>query len=232
MLGDGKGVTRQEVGAFGVGLGVTIASALITSLVNPIPFPFNFLISFALGGTAAFGTLKVLDPRTWQDVIEEKTNVEYQLKLQEIKQIAMRTNAASHNSCLGTESSERLWGIARMVDMILERYQDRRRDFVGASSTLLILQKFDEVLAHYLKVKCGELFLDEGRIENEIAESETRIIPMFEMALESLGKKLDAGEILDKGISKGTLESMLRSLNLIESLSDQIDSSSPEKGDS
>jgi len=54
---------------------------------------------------------------------------------------------------------------------------------------------------------------------------------MFEMALERLGKKLDAGEDLDKGISKGTLESMLRSLNLIESLSDQIVSSS-ETGDS
>ncbi len=53
---------------------------------------------------------------------------------------------------------------------------------------------------------------------------------MTEIALGKLGKKLDAGEALDKGISKVTLESMLQSLNLIQSLSDQIDAS-PEIGD-
>ena len=115
--------------------------------------------------------------------------------------------------------------------MIFNRYKERPRDFAGVSSTLLILQKFAGILAHYLKVKRGELFLDEDQKEKEIVETETHVIPGFEMALDRLGKKLDAGEVLDKGVSKGTLESMLRSLDLIESLSDQVGSST-EKGDS
>ena len=226
-----KRVTPAQLGAFGVGLSVTIASSLLTSLVSPITFPFNFLISLALGGTAGYGALKVLDPRTRQDLFEAQTNAEFRLMLQEIADIAVRTGDASHSlSLISPEVSGHLGGIARMTEMILARYQERRRDFAGASATLLILQKFEEVLAHYLKVKRGELFLDEGQIEKEIAETETTVIPMFEMALERLGKKLDAGEDLDKGISKGTLESILRSLNLIESLSEQIVSS--ETGDS
>jgi hypothetical protein len=74
------------------------------------------------------------------------------------------------------------------------------------------------VLAHYLRIKAGEQFLDQDMKRTEIAQTETRIIPMVEAALENLGKQLDSGEVLDKKISEGTLESMLRSLNLIESL--------------
>lgn len=226
-----KRVTPAQLAAFGVGLSVTIASSLLTSLVSPITFPFNFLISLALGGTAGYGTLKVLDPRTRQDLFEAQTDAEFRLMLQEIADIAVRTGDASQSlHHISPEVSGRLGGIAKMTEMILARYQMRNRDFAGVSATLLILQKFEEVLAHYLKVKRGELFLDEGQIEKEIAETETTVIPMFEIALERLGKKLDAGEDLDKGISKGTLESMLRSLNLIESLSEQIVSS--ETGDS
>jgi hypothetical protein len=41
---------------------------------------------------------------------------------------------------------------------------------------------------------------------------------MFHTALTNLGMQLDAGEVLDKGIAEGALESMLQSLNLINDL--------------
>jgi hypothetical protein len=229
MAGNEKRVSPQELIAFGVGLTVTIVSVVITS---PIAFPFNFLISLGLGGAAGYGALKVLDPRTAQDLLEAQTNAQYRRMLQEIANIATRTSKASKSLRLGsTEVSGRLANIARMTEMIHDRYQVGGRDFSGASATLLILQKFDGILAHYLKVKRGELFLDAEQKKNEIVEAETHDIPMAEIALENLGKKLDAGEVLDKGISKGTLESMLRSLDLIDDSRDQIGSSS-ETGDS
>lgn len=230
MLGDGKGVSPKEWGALGVGLSVTIASALITSLVNPIPFPFNFLISFALGGTAGFGALKVLDPDTDHDRLEKQTNAEYQHILQQILDITRHLADCSASPCISPEISERLGNIARMAGMILTRFQDRPREFAWASSTNLLLRRMDEILVGYLKVKCGERFLDETDKEEEIVENENHVIPMIEMALRNLGKKLDAGEARSRGVAEGTLESMLRSLNLIESLTDQLDSSPPTKG--
>ena len=223
MAGNEKRVSPQELIAFGVGLTVTIVTVVITS---PIAFPFNFLISLGLGGAAGYGALKVLDPRSMQDLLEAETRAEYRRMLQEIRDITTRTSKASKSLRLGSpEVSGRLANIVRMSEMIHDRYQVGGRDFSGASATLLILQKFDGILAHYLKVKRGELFLDEDQREKEIAQSETHDIPITEIALENLGKKLDAGEVLDKNISKGTLDSMLRSLNLIESLSDQVNSS-------
>ena len=231
MGNEDKRITPQQLGAFGVGVTVTIGSSLLTSLVTPILFPFNFLISLALGGTAAYGALKVLDPRTQQDLLEAQTKAEYRQMLHKIGDIAARTGKASQSlSVISPEVSRWLGSIARKTEMILARYRERPRDFAGASATLLILQKFDEVLQHYLKVKRGELFMDEGQREKEIADTETRDIPMTEIALWNLGKKLDAGETLDKSISKGTLESMLRSLDLIEDLRDEIGSPS-EIGD-
>jgi hypothetical protein len=229
MRSENKRFTPQELGAFGVGLSVTIASSLLTSLVIPISFPFNLLISFALGGTALYGTHKILDPRTMTEVINQETEREFCAMLGEIADIAKRTAEASQSRYVGTKMSQRLGNIARMIEMILKRYQERRRDFAGTSSTLLLLQKVDEILAHYLKVKCGDLFLDEAQIQKEITETETRVIPMIEQALENLGRKLDSGETLGRDISKGTLESMLRSLDLIESLKDQLDDLSPAK---
>jgi hypothetical protein len=224
MHGKEKRVTPQELIALGVGLTVTIASAVLTS---PIAFPFNILISLGLGGTAGYGALKVLDPRTRQDIFDAQTDSQYRQMLREIEGIAVRTDEASQSlGQISPEVSGRVGNIARMTRMILERYKVRRRDFAGVSATLLILQKFEGILAHYLKVKRGELFMDVGHRKKLISEVETQVIPMFEMALENLGKKLDAGETLDKDISQGTLESMLRSLHLIESLNDQIDSSS------
>ena len=232
MEGKDKRVTLAEIGAFGVGLTVTIASSFLTTLVSPVLFPFNFLISLGLGGAAGYGTLKMLDPRTRQDLLDSQTSAEYRQMLHEMVNIAARTEDASQSlSPLSPEVSGRLDTIARMVRMIHDRYQERHRDFAGVSATLLILQKFAGILAHYLKVKRGELFLDEEQREKEIVETETHVIPGFEMALDRLGKKLDAGETLDKSVSKGTLESMLRSLDLIESLSDQV-GTFIEKGDS
>lgn len=232
MHDEDKRVTPQQIGALGVGLIVTITSSLLTTLVMPITFPFNFLISLGLGATAGFGTLKVLDPRTRQDLLETQTSAEYRQKLSEIvKFVAQMESASQSLSLRNPQVSERLDNIARMTRMILERYKERRRDFAGVSATLLILQKFEGILAHYLKIERRELFLDKAQREKEIAATETHVIPGFEIALENLGKKLDAGETLDKSVSKGTLESMLRSLDLIESLSDQVSPSS-DKGDS
>jgi hypothetical protein len=174
----------------------------------------------------------VLDPRTRQELLEARTSTEYRQKLQEIAGITAQMDEASQSlNQVSPEVSGRLDNIARMIEMIFERYKERRRDFAGVSATLLILQKFEGILAHYLKVKRGELFLDEEEREKEIAATERRIIPGFEIALKNLGKKLDAGEALDKSVSKGTLESMLRSLDLIEYLSDQV-GTFIEKGDS
>jgi hypothetical protein len=229
MRGKNKRFTPQDFGAFGVGIAVTIASSLLTSLVSPVPFPFNLLISFALGGTALIGTHKILDPRTTNEVVEAQTNREFRTMLGEIEEIAKRTAEASKSPNVGAKMSQRLGNIARMIEMILERYQKRRRDFAGASSTLLLLQKVDGVLTHYLKVKCGDLFLDERQKQKEVTETETRVLPMVEQALENLGRKLDTGESIGTDISKGTLESMLRSLDLIESLKDQLDEMPPAK---
>jgi hypothetical protein len=231
MDDEDKRVTLQQIGALGVGLVVTITSALLTGLVMPIPFPFNFLISLGLGATAGFGALKILDPRTRQDLLEARTGAEYRQMLQEIAHIAAQMDKASQSlDQVSPEVSGRLDNIARMTGMMLDRYTAQRRDFAGVSATLLILQKFAEILEHYIKVKRGELFLDDEQRQTEVAATERRVIPGFEIALKNLGKKLDAGEALDKSVSTGTLESMLRSLDLIESLSDQVSSSS-DKGD-
>ena len=184
MDDEDKRVTRQQIGALGVGLVVTITSSLLTSLVIPITFPFNFLISLGLGATAGFGTLKVLDPRTRQDLLETQTSTEYRQKLSEIEKFATHMESASQSLSLrNPQVSERLDNIARMTRMILERYKERLRDFAGISATLLILQKFEGILAHYLKVERGELFLDETQRQKEIATTETHIIPGFEIAL-------------------------------------------------
>ena len=214
-------VTPQQIAALGLGLSVTIASSVLTSLVTPVLFPFNFLISLGLGAAAGYGALKVLDPRTRQDLLDSWAEVRYHQMLREISEYAARTAEASQRlSGMSPQVSGKLGEIARMTEMIHDRYEARGRDFTGVSATYLILKRFEEIVAHYLKVKCGELFLDEDQSEEEIAETELYVIPMTETALGNLGKKLDAGEAIEKGVSKGTLESMLRSLNLIESLGD------------
>ncbi len=212
MPGRSQRFTPQELGALGIGLAVTAASAVLTS---PIPLPFNFLISFGLGGTAFYGALKVLDPRTRSDVEEQHAEREFRAAIHEIEAIARRTASAGHKPCSANETSWRLHAISKKIEMITQRYRERPRDFTGAASTLLVLEKFDEILAHYLKVKCGELFLDKSQADKVIADAERHIIPMVEQALENLGRKMDSGEASDKEIRGGTLEDMLGGLDLI-----------------
>ena len=215
-----KRVTPQDIGAFAVGLAVTVGSSLLTSVVSPIPFPFNVLISFGLGGTALYGTRKILDPRTASEITEQQTDAEFHAMLREVSEIASRTMAAGKSKHVDKELSGRLVAMAEMIRMIHERYQERKRDFAGVSSTLLVLQQVDGILAHYVKVKNGELFLDQGQRETVIFETEEHVIPMVEEALQNLGRKLDAGEGVATGISRATLESLLRLAGLIESIKD------------
>ncbi len=212
MPATNKRFSPQELGALGIGLAVTIALVLLTSTIL---FPFNFLISFGLGGMAFYGALKVLDPRTRSEVEEQQAEREFRATLNEIQAIASKTADASRKTCDTREASQHLVAIARKIEMIIQRYQERPRDFTAAASILLVLKKFDEILAHYLKVKCDELFLDKPRADKAIEDTEVHIIPMVEQALENLGRKMDSGEASDKEIHGGTLEDMLAGLDLI-----------------
>ncbi len=209
------GFTPQDLGAYGVGLAVTVVTAFLTAPI--IPIPFNLLISLGLGGTAWYGAQKVLSPFTVAEQEEKVTSREYKAMLDEMAQIATRTAAMGRRGRIGTDVSKRLASIARMIEMIVERYQTRQ-EFAGASKSLMLLQKFDEITAHYSQVKSGELFIDKSRAEAEIAETEGRVFPMVEQALDELGRKIDRGTSMETDIHKGTLEDMLRSLDLVRSL--------------
>ena len=222
MRDENRRLTSKEFVALGIGIVVVISVALITTRARPLLFPFSFLVSLTLGVMAAYGALKILDPRTPTDLVEHEMNAQFRLMLEQLQEIASRTEQSSRDGHLSAETSSRLAGIASFMAMIARRYQERSRDFSGASSALLIFKEFDRVLAHYLRIKSGEQFLDQDMKRKEIAQTETRILPMVEVALENLGKQLDSGEVVDKKISEGTLESMLRSLNLIESLKDHL----------
>jgi len=222
MRDESRRLTRKEAVALGIDIVVVIIVALITTRTRPLLFPVSFLLSLTLGAMAAYGALKLLDPRTPTDLLEHEMSAKFRLMLEQLQEIASRTEQASRNGRLNAETSGRLAGIASCMGMIARRYQERSRDFAGASSALLIFQEFDRVLAHYLRIKSGEQFLDQDTKRTEIAQTETRILPIVETALETLGRQLDSGQVVDKKISEGTLESMLQSLNLIESLKDHI----------
>ncbi len=217
-------VTPQELGAFGIGLAVTIGSALLTSVSTPILPPFNFLLSFGLGAAAFYGARSVLDPKTSADRNELRAEREYRAMLSEIAGIGERTAEASRNPHVDSGTGEQLGAIARIIQMILERYRTRKRDFAGAAKTLMLLQKFDDIRAHYIKLKRNELFLDPAQAEQVITETEAKAIPMVQNALRGLGNQLDSGEAIEAQITKDTLESMVRSLDFIKSLEDQISS--------
>jgi hypothetical protein len=231
MRDENRRLTSKELAALGIGIVVVIIVALITTRARPLLLPVSFLVSLTLGALAAYGALKILDPRTPTDLVEHEMNAQFRLMLEQLQEIASKTEQASRDSHLSTETSSRLAGIASFMGLIARRYQQRSRDFSGASSALLVFKEFDSVLAHYLRIKSGEQFLNEERKRTEIAQTETRILPMVETALENLGRQLDSGEVVDKKISEGTLESMLRSLSLIESLRDQLEQTTADRGD-
>ncbi len=215
MSADEKLPILQDIGAYGVGLAVTVISAVLTGPI--IPIPFNLLISLGLGGTAWYGSHKLLHPWTPAEREERDAARRYKGMLHDIAAIGARTADSGLLRCIDSDISRHIISIARKIDMVERRYRKGARDFAGASKTLLVLQKFDEILTHYVKLKCGELFLDKGQADRDIADIEGRILPLIEDALEELGRKIDAGESVAMEIHKGTLEDMLRSLDLIKS---------------
>ncbi len=215
-------MTPVDFRAYVVGLAVTALSAVTTTLITPVLFPFNFLVSFGLGGMAWYGTRKVLDPRTPIEVEADQTEQDYRSVLGEIEQIAKRTTEASERRCIGKGTAPRLEAIAQMIENILSRFRERRRDLAAAASTLGVLRKFDELLAHYVQVSCGELYIPRDEAAREIIDLEGHIIPMVGAALGNLLIKMDSNKALSMGIQKGTLEDMLESLGLIKSLQGRI----------
>jgi membrane protein implicated in regulation of membrane protease activity len=220
MLKKGNRFTSQDLGAYGMGLAVTVVSALLTAPVLPIPI--DLLISLGLGGTAWYAAHKLLDPWTDSEREEQLTLRGYKVTLAEIAEVAGRIKEAGSKWRVGANVARRLGSIVSMIEMILDRYRNRR-DFAGAAQTLVVLNKFDELLAHYVKVRCNELFIDKDQAKKEIAETEGQVIPMVERALEELGRKIDLGESTEIDIHKGTLEDMLSSLDLVRSLREQMD---------
>ncbi len=206
--------TRREAAAFGLGLAVTLAAA---GLVSPFPFPLNFLIAFGLGGMTFYAARKVFDPRTAAEVEEQQAAREFAAILEHLQAIAARTAEAGRKPYIPPDIAEDLGGIAAKIERIIRRFREQPRDFTGAASTLLVLQKFDEILAHYLKVIGSQLFLDQAQAEKVIADTEDHVIPMIERALDNLGRKLDSGETSDKDVHGDTLADMLSGLDLIGS---------------
>ena len=204
--------SAREVGALGIGLAVTVISA---ALSIPIALPLHFLLSFGLGGTAYYGALKVFDPRPDSEIEEQRAQREFAGIIQELETIATRTAEAGRKTEASAETADRLGRIAAKIEMLVTRYRERPRDFTGAASTLLVLQKFDQILAYYLDVRGGERFLQEGLAAKVISDTEGHVIPMIDRALERLGRKMDSGEASDKDIHSGTLEDMLEALDLI-----------------
>ncbi len=215
-----KDLLLRNRAAYGVGVVVAGVAAAVTGPV--IPTALSLPASVALGAVAWYAARKLLNPWSDAEREEQRTTREYRTMLDRIAVVARRVMEAGSQPCVGGEVSRHLASIARMVEMILERYR-RRRDLAGASTALVVLQKFDEVLAHYIKVKCNELFIDRSQAEEEVAQVEGHVLPTVEQALEELGRKIDAGESMATEIRRGTLDDMLRSLELIKALRDQKD---------
>jgi hypothetical protein len=219
LAGDERPSGREAVG-LAVGAVAVAATALITTFWRPLPFPVNFLVSLGLGGAMQFGALNMLGPGTAHDLVDGASRAEYTALVGAMEEIAARLTATSRQADLPKATLRQLAEIASAVGLIASRHQQRQADFAGAATTLTILQQFDKILAHYLRIKSGQQFLDADTKRQEIAETEGRTIPMIQSALVTLGQQLDAGEVLDKKVAEDALESMLQSLNLIRDLKD------------
>jgi len=222
--------TKTELIAFAVGILVVVVVSLITTRIRPIPFPFNFVISLVLGTIAAFGSLKIIDPWTEEDRVQQAANTEFSQKLVEIKAITERIWEISQSPHVDSETSHLLSRIASMVGLLTTRYRERSRDLAATSNLLTVLQVFEPSLTTYFKIKSGEQFLEQSKREAELDRTQRDILPMLERALETWGERLDSGEVVSKRVSEGTLESMLRSLDLIKALNNQLDHPSLREG--
>ena len=218
LLGAGRGLERREAAGVGAGTLAVVAAALITTFLQPLPFPFNFLISLGLGAAMQYGALNLIEPGPAADLLEGQMGAEYRALLAAMREVGAQTAAASQQRGLPQATSDQLRETAQVIEAIAGRYQTRAADFAGASTTVTLLQQFQKILAYYLKIKSGQQFLDTFAKGREVAETEGRTIPMFHAALLNLGKQLDAGEVLDKGAAEDALKSMLESLNLINDL--------------
>jgi hypothetical protein len=224
-----KGFSVQEAVALAAGVLVVVVAALVTTWLRPILFPFNFAASLGLGAAAYLGTLKILDPRTPRDLIDDQAAAEFRSLLSEMRAIAARISAARLLSDLSQLTADRLLAIASVVEALAGRYQAGSAGFAGASATLTVLRQFDRVLAYYLRIKSGQQYLAPEARAREMAQTEERTIPLVRDALENLARQLDAGEVVDKNVSEDTLQSVLRSLNLVDTLADDADASLADK---
>jgi hypothetical protein len=229
-LGSAHKPTGREAAARGAGVAAVVAAATITTFLRPFPFPFNFLISLGLGAALQFGTLNMLGPGPAMDVIEGQMTAEYRTMLSALQAVAAHTLAASRRPELPPATAAQLVEIAAVMGLIVSRYVERPADFAGAAATLTIFEQFHKILAYYLKIKSGEQFMDEAAKRKETTQTEGRTLPIFHTALTNLGKQLDANEVLDKGIAEEALESMLRSLNLMDDLNARL-GAAPASGD-
>jgi len=225
--------TKTELIAFAVGILVVVVVSLITTRIRPIPFPFNFVISLVLGTIAAFGSLLIIDQiakRIVESARKQAAEAEFSQKLVEIRAITARVGEISQSPLLDAETSQRLCRIDSMVGLHVTRYRERSRDLAAASNLLTILQVFEPSLTTYFKIKSGEQFLEPSKRDAELARTERYFLPMLERALETWGERLDSGEVTSKRISEGTLESMLRSLGLIEEMNKQLEHPNMREG--
>jgi hypothetical protein len=225
--GAGRRLSRGE--ALGVAAGVlaVVAAAMLTSFARPMPFPLNFAISVGLGTAMQFGMLNLLGgDGPALDLLEVQNRKEYRALLSEMWAMAKRMETASQQAYLPRPTAGELQAIAAVAGSIASRFEQRAPDLASASATLTILQQFDKVMAYYFKMRSGEQFVEASARRKEMTETEDRTIPMIRTALTNLGKQLDAGEVRDKSVIEGTLESLLRSLHLLDDVTGDADADS------
>lgn len=230
------GIDREDmkvIVAFIPALIAAVAMAFYTTGSTDIPAspPVKIAISIAVGAAIFFAVWLLLDPQPVDDLLEAVFRAGYQQTLTEIDAIRRRVVAAAQTPQIDTGVSECLVGIARMIEMILSRLRDRRRDEFGASSTRLFLHRFDDLLIAYVEIVGRERFIDEATRLERIADFELRVCPMMDAALSELGRQLDSGHYASGEVARGTLEDMLQSLGLLESWANQMESMPQDRGD-
>jgi hypothetical protein len=225
MSRGGSGITRRERIAFGAGV-ITVAIAAFSfmrvSYISPL---INFIVSLILGVSTAVIVLYMFpDPDRDPGEIERETERRYRSIIAELRTIAERIRRDRRSCDVSEDIANQLAAISTLAHSLADRYATRPRNFAGAASTLRVLEVSDAVLTYYHRIKCGGLLLDPVRSEFEIEQVETRVIPMVESGLNRQARQLDSGEAGDMSAQIRTLEDMLQSLNLIESMSSTLNS--------
>lgn len=221
-MDDENGVSRTEVIALIVALAVVVIASIVTVAAG-IPFPFNIPVSFVLGVVAGLGTLKIVDPRTEHEVLSDENRAKYNAILSDLRVAAREIEAVSQQFPAGNGgSNERLGHISQMVRMLVERCE-QGVDHISAARIREFLKRISRILTGYAGVKTGQQFMAAGKRQTDIFETEMQIIPLIQQAITSLGMELDAGKAADKKIAQDTFRSLLQSLNLLQSMSYEMD---------